>query len=107
MEYARLGQSDLSVSQIGFGCAAIGGYDYGRADDSVSLAAIHEALDRGVNFFDTADVYGLGHAEEILGEALAGRAQEAVIATKATRTPFMKRFSFAMSHLFLFLDGIP
>jgi len=82
MEYARLGQSDLSVSQIGFGCAAIGGYDYGRADDSVSLAAIHEALDRGVNFFDTADVYGLGHAEEILGEALAGRAQEAVIATK-------------------------
>jgi aryl-alcohol dehydrogenase-like predicted oxidoreductase len=70
------------ISRIGFGCAAIGGYDYGRVDDSESIAAIHAALDSGINFFDTADVYGFGHSEEVLGRALSERGGNAVVATK-------------------------
>jgi myo-inositol catabolism protein IolS len=82
VEYARLGQTEVFVSRIGFGCAAIGGYDYGSAEDGVSIAAIHQARELGINFFDTADVYGLGHAEEVLGKALEGRAQDVIVATK-------------------------
>jgi aryl-alcohol dehydrogenase-like predicted oxidoreductase len=70
------------VSRIGFGCAPIGGYDYGPVDDATSRAAIHAALEHGITFFDTADVYGLGRSERVLGEALRGRRHEAVIATK-------------------------
>jgi aryl-alcohol dehydrogenase-like predicted oxidoreductase len=82
MESASLGRTGLRVSRVGFGCAAIGGYDYGPADDRDSIGAVRAALDAGVTFFDTADVYGLGHAEEILGRALGPRARDAVIATK-------------------------
>jgi myo-inositol catabolism protein IolS len=82
MEYVRLNQTDLNVSRVGFGCAAIGGYDYGKADDRVSIRAINEAIDLGVNFFDTADVYGLGHAEELLGQALGSRRHDVIVATK-------------------------
>ena len=70
------------VSRIGFGCAAIGGYDYGRVDDTESIAAVHAALDCGINLFDTADVYGFGHSEEVLGRALAKTSAHAVVATK-------------------------
>ncbi|HEY6212699.1 MAG TPA: aldo/keto reductase, partial [Vicinamibacterales bacterium] len=62
--------------------AAIGGYDYGRVDDEQSIAAIHRALDAGINFFDVADVYGLGHAERVLAKALGPRRNQVVIATK-------------------------
>lgn len=82
MEYVRLGLTDLTVSRIGFGCAAMGGYDYGYADDRESIAAVHKALELGVNFFDTADVYGFGHAEEILTKALGSRRHEVIVATK-------------------------
>jgi aryl-alcohol dehydrogenase-like predicted oxidoreductase len=64
------------------GCAVIGGYDYGKADDRESVAAVQKALELGVNFFDTADVYGFGHAEEILAQGLGPHRHEAVIATK-------------------------
>ena len=82
MEYALLGSTDIRVSRIGFGCAAIGGHDYGPVDDKTSIAAVHRALDLGINFFDVADVYGFGHAEEVLGRALQGRREQAVVATK-------------------------
>ena len=82
MEYARFGRTDLRISRIGMGCAVIGGYDYGKADDRESVAAIQKALELGVNFFDTADVYGFGHAEEILAQGLGPHRHEAVIATK-------------------------
>ena len=82
MEYQRLGLTNLEVSRIGFGCWAIGGHGYGNVDDSESIKAIHRALDLGVNFFDTADVYGFGHSEEILGKALGGKRNEVIVATK-------------------------
>ena len=82
MEYRQLGRTGLNISRIGFGCAAMGGYDYGRVNDEDSIAAVHRALEVGVNFFDTADIYGFGHSEEVLGKALAGRAADVVVATK-------------------------
>ncbi|GAB3233403.1 aldo/keto reductase [Glycomyces halotolerans] len=86
----KLGRSEIEVSGIGMGCWAIGGPFYsdggpcgwGEVDDDESIKAVHRALELGVNFFDTADVYGAGHSERILGRALAGRRDEAVIATK-------------------------
>jgi aryl-alcohol dehydrogenase-like predicted oxidoreductase len=82
MEYARLGLTDLKISRIGFGCWAIGGHGYGRVNDDESIEAVRKALDLGINFFDTADVYGFGHSEEILGKALGAKRNEVVIATK-------------------------
>jgi len=82
MEYSLLPGTTRRVSRIAFGCAAMGGYDYGPVDDSVSIAAVHRALDLGINCFDTADVYGFGHAERVLAGALVGRRTEVVIATK-------------------------
>lgn len=76
------------VSELGFGCFAIGGAisgnSYGPTDDSTSIRAIHAALDEGCTFFDTADVYGYGHSEEVLGKALAQapNGDGAVVATK-------------------------
>ncbi|NOZ27675.1 MAG: aldo/keto reductase [Chloroflexi bacterium] len=85
-----LGRSGVEVSAMGLGCWAIGGPFYrdgkpvgwGQVDDDESIRAIHRALDLGVTFFDTADVYGCGHSERILGQALAGRRDQVVIATK-------------------------
>jgi aryl-alcohol dehydrogenase-like predicted oxidoreductase len=85
-----LGRSGIEVSDIGFGCWAIGGPvtlngepdGWGAVDDDESTAAIRRALDLGVTFFDTADVYGAGHSEQILGRALSGRRDDVVIATK-------------------------
>jgi aryl-alcohol dehydrogenase-like predicted oxidoreductase len=87
----KLGQSGIQVSAMGMGCWAIGGpwrWSDGRAmgwskvDDAESLRAIHAALDMGVNFFDTAANYGAGHSERVLGQAVAGRRDKVVIATK-------------------------
>ncbi len=82
MEYRKLGLTDLKISRIGFGCWAIGGHGWGKVDDRDSIAAIHKALDLGINFFDTADVYGLGHSEEILSKALGNQRNKIIIATK-------------------------
>src|SRR5213594_1273079 len=85
MKHRTLGRTGLSLSELGFGGWAIGGNahgnSYGPTDDKVSIAAVRRAVDLGCNFFDTADVYGWGHSEEILGEALEGR-DEVFIATK-------------------------
>jgi len=90
MQYRKFGNTELVVSEIGFGAWAIGGgamigntaIGWGDADDTVSINAIHAALDAGINFFDTADIYGLGHSEEMLGKAI-GQNKEIIIATKA------------------------
>lgn len=90
MQYRKFGHTDLRVSEVGFGAWAIGGgamigptaIGWGEANDALSLDAIHVALDHGINFFDTADIYGLGHSESLLGQALASH-PEALIATKA------------------------
>lgn len=86
----RLGRSGIEVSAIGMGCWAIGGplwhagqpFGWGEVDDDESIRTIHRALDLGVTLFDTASNYGAGHSERILGRALAGRRDRAVIATK-------------------------
>ena len=85
-----LGRSGIEVSALGLGCWAIGGpawrddmpIGWSKVDDSESIRAIHRALELGVNFFDTANVYGCGHSEEVLGKALVGRRDQVVIATK-------------------------
>jgi aryl-alcohol dehydrogenase-like predicted oxidoreductase len=86
----ELGRSGIQVSAMGLGCWAIGGplwdgedaVGWGEVDDNESVRAIHCALDHGVTFFDTADVYGAGHSERVLGRALTGRRGEVTIATK-------------------------
>lgn len=82
MEYTQVGHSGVSISRIGFGCAAMGGYDYGPVDDAQSVRAVYRALDCGITLFDVADVYGFGHAEEVLGKALKGVSVPAIVATK-------------------------
>lgn len=86
----QLGRSGIAVSAIGFGAWAIGGpafrdgnpIGWGEVDDEESVAAVHAALDAGITFFDTANIYGAGHSERVVGRALAGHRDEVVIATK-------------------------
>ncbi|MCA9468678.1 MAG: aldo/keto reductase [Nitrospira sp.] len=87
MNYRQLGGTGIEVSDIGFGAWGIGGDAYGTVDDQNSLDAIAQALDSGINFFDTADLYGGGHSEELLGVGLKGRRNRAVIATKVGTLP--------------------
>jgi aryl-alcohol dehydrogenase-like predicted oxidoreductase len=82
MEYRKLGRSGLSVSCLGFGCAPMSDHDYGRVDDQLLMRAVRQAVDRGVNFFDTADVYGFGRAESLLADALGNQRNHVILATK-------------------------
>lgn len=86
MEKKTLGNSDLQLTPIGFGAWAIGGGDWafswGPQDDDDSIAAIHKALDSGINWIDTAAVYGLGHSEEVVARALKGTSHKPYIFTK-------------------------
>src|SRR3989442_5329422 len=81
-----VGRTGLKVSEIGFGAWAIGGSahgnSYGPTDDATSIAALRRAVELGVNFIDTADVYGWGHSEELIGEGLVGRRDDVHLATK-------------------------
>lgn len=89
MQTRQLGNSDLQLTSIGFGAWALGGggwaYAWGPQDDDDSIAAIHEALDRGMNWIDTAAIYGLGHSEEVVAQALKGRADRPYVFTKCER----------------------
>jgi aryl-alcohol dehydrogenase-like predicted oxidoreductase len=85
METRKLGRSPLQVSPLGLGLMSMSGV-YGNADDAQSIALIHHALERGVTFLDSADMYGWGHNEELLGKALKGRRDKAIVATKFGQT---------------------
>lgn len=82
MQYTNLGRTGLSVSRVCFGCAAIGGYDYGPVNDEMSIAALRQAVDEGINFFDVADVYGFGRSESLLRAAFGDNLNKIVVATK-------------------------
>ncbi|MER6283742.1 aldo/keto reductase [Streptomyces sviceus] len=92
MEITRtLGRSGIDISALGFGCWAIGGewqaadgqpLGWGKVDDEESVRAVRRALDLGITFFDTADTYGAGHSERVLGRALGKRRDDVVLATK-------------------------
>ena len=86
MKYKQLGKTEMTVSTLSLGCWAFGGGDvWGEQDDTDSIATVHAALDVGVNFFDTAEGYGGGYSEEVLGRALVGRRDKAIIATKVSQ----------------------
>jgi aryl-alcohol dehydrogenase-like predicted oxidoreductase len=86
MRTRQLGNTDLHLSVVGFGAWAIGGHDWqfgwGPQNDAESVAAIHKALDLGINWIDTAAVYGLGHSEKVVGKAIERRRDKVLVATK-------------------------
>jgi aryl-alcohol dehydrogenase-like predicted oxidoreductase len=108
MQYRKFGNTDLVVSEIGFGAWAIGGgamigntsIGWGDADDTVSKHAIHAAADAGINFFDTADIYGLGHSENILGETI-GDNKDIIIATKVGNVSRNEQFTVDYSKQYI------
>jgi aryl-alcohol dehydrogenase-like predicted oxidoreductase len=116
MHYRKLGQTGMTVSEIGFGGWAIGGVadasgtplGWGRTNDDDSLAAIRRARDLGVTFFDTADSYGFGRSESLLGIVLSRRRQDVVIATKvgvARDSDLRIRKDFSRTHISHAVDG--
>lgn len=84
MKYRQLGRTGMKVSEISLGAWAIGA-SWGKVDDAESLAALHRAVDLGVNFIDTADVYGMGHSERLISRLLKERKEQLFVATKAGR----------------------
>ena len=108
MQYRNFGNTGLTVSEIGFGAWAIGGaamvgstpIGWGHTDDTASAEAIHAAMDAGINFFDTADIYGLGHSETLLGKTVGARS-EIIIATKAGNVSRNEQFTFDYSQAYL------
>lgn len=85
MEYRELGRTGYKVSTVGFGAWAIGGDAWGQTDDAQSLRTLHHAVDLGVNFIDTADVYGNGHSERLIARLRRERSEPIIVATKAGR----------------------
>ncbi|KAA3618371.1 MAG: aldo/keto reductase [Calditrichaeota bacterium] len=84
MQYKKLGARGPKVSTISFGAWAIGGMNWGKTDDAISLQALNEALDHGVTLIDTADVYGFGHSEELIAQLIKERGKnDLIIASKA------------------------
>jgi aryl-alcohol dehydrogenase-like predicted oxidoreductase len=81
MRYVKLGHSSLEISTLGLGCMGMSDF-YGPRSDAESIAVIHHALERDINFLDTADVYGIGRNEDLVGRALKGRRDRVVLATK-------------------------
>jgi len=82
MKYRKIGNSDLEVSVVALGTWVFGGDGWGSAIDAESVSAVNRAIDRGINFIDTAPVYGAGKSEEIIGHAIKGKRDKVIIATK-------------------------
>ena len=98
MRYRQLGRTGLMVSEVGFGAWAIGG-DWGSVEDRASLRALHAAADAGVTFFDTADVYGDGRSERLIGRFLRERSgQRLVVATKIGRRAPVEMAQYTRAH---------
>ena len=102
MEYRKLGQTDLSLSLIGFGSATLGDV-FGNVDPSDAIRAVHLAVDSGINFFDSSPYYGITLAETRLGQALAGRRNRVVLATKCGRYGF-DEFDFSARRVTASID---
>src|SRR5579859_5119831 len=85
MEYRELGRTGWQVSAMGFGSWAIGGDAWGQTDDRIAISALNKAIELGVNFIDTADVYGDGHSEQLIAQVRKERTENLIIATKAGR----------------------
>lgn len=108
MQYRKFGTTDLLVSEIGFGAWAIGGgamigntaIGWGDTDDKESIKAIHRSLELGINFFDTADIYGLGHSERVLGETLNNK-KDVIIATKVGNVSRNEQFTVDYSREYI------
>lgn len=81
MTLTRLGSSSLRINRLGLGCMGMSEF-YGESDEQQSIETLHSAIDLGVNFFDTADMYGSGHNEKLIGKAFAGKWSQIVLATK-------------------------
>ncbi len=96
MEYRALGTSGLLVSTVGLGTWVLGGDHWGKTEDEESIAAIHAALDSGINLIDTAPAYGIGHAEKIVGRAIKGRREGVIVATKCGVQREGKKFSYSL-----------
>lgn len=104
MQYRKFGATEMRVSEVGFGAWAIGGgamigntaIGWGNTDDAVSAKAIQASLGAGINFFDTADIYGLGHSENLLGDTI-GKNKEVIIATKAGNVSRNEQFTYDYS----------
>jgi len=102
MPYRRLGKTEHSVSLLGFGTAPLGDV-YGVTDQTETISAVHMAIDNGVNFFDVSPYYGLTLAEERLGEALAGRRDKVILATKCGRYG-LDKFDFSAKRITASID---
>ena len=85
MDYRELGRTGWKIFSISYGAWAIGGDAWGKTDDAESMRSLHRAVDLGVNFIDTADVYGDGHSERLIGRLRRERKEEIIVATKAGR----------------------
>ena len=87
MEKRKLGSTDIEVSALALGCWPMGGGYWGETDDEESIRTVHRALELGINFLDTAPAYGHGHSEQVVGKALVGRRDEAIVSTKVAAAP--------------------
>jgi L-galactose dehydrogenase len=102
MEYRKLGQTDLNLSLVGFGGATLGGV-FGNIDPADAIRAVHLAVDRGINLFDSSPYYGITVSETRLGEALAGRRERVVVSTKCGRYGF-DQFDFSAKRVTASID---
>jgi aryl-alcohol dehydrogenase-like predicted oxidoreductase len=110
MRYRTLGSSGLVVSEMGFGAWGIGGAtpgatSYGETEDVASIAALECAFERGINFFDTADVYGYGRSEQLIGAFIRTRRDQVVVASKVGMTRYDRPPDFSAAHLEASLEG--
>ena len=99
MERVRLGSLDTLVSRIGFGTWGLGGDSYGRVSEKEALAALGCAYDQGINFYDTANIYGNGRSEKIVGKAFRAVRSKVLIATKGGFLPGAKEQDFSARHI--------
>lgn len=110
MNYRELGKTGISVSELGFGTWGIGGsangaIGYGPADDEESKAALRKAYELGVNFYDTSDLYGYGHSEELIGETFKNLRRDIIIASKVGFLDFDGLQDFSLKHIKEAIEG--